>query len=86
LEYVLQKKGAPTQMNFMLQGFFTHQKPLIESFTNYYKRFNVTLLPFCRDKNDWDELANVIEELARQLPLRPRLDISKLKEMEDLLK
>lgn len=91
LEYVLQKKGAhPTRgpfelKHFILQGFFSHQVDLARSLKEYFATFGVELIPFSRDERDWDQLANVIEYLVRELPTGKPLALATLHEMEGLL-
>jgi hypothetical protein len=91
LEYVLQKKGAPSkgaqfeQKHFILQGFFSHQVDLARSLKEYFATFGVQLLPYSRDEHDWDQLAHVIDYLGRELPAGKPLALATLREMEGLL-
>jgi hypothetical protein len=91
LEYVLQKKGPPPNggqfelKHFILQGFFSHQVDLARSLKEYFATFGVELIPFSRDERDWEQLANVIEYLVRELPTGKPLALTALREMEGLL-
>jgi len=91
LEYVLQKSASISSKkeieprHFIIQGFFSHQLPLVRSLEGYFARFGVTLLPFSRDERDWDQLENVIDALASALPSGTPLALPKLREMEGLL-
>ncbi len=91
LEYVLQKKGPQPNRgqfelkHFILQGFFSHQVDLARSLKEYFATFGVELIPFSRDERDWDQLANVIEHLVRELPTGKPLALATLHEMEGLL-
>jgi len=91
LEYVLQKSASVLPgkeiepRHFILQGFFSHQRPLANNLERYFARFGVSLLPFSRDERDWDQLGNVIDALASALPSGTPLSLPKLREMEGLL-
>ena len=91
LEYVLQKKGEGVnkegieQKHFILQGFFTHEIELAKSLKEYFAKFGVELIPFSRDENNWDQLANVIEYLALELKIGNPLAVATLQEMKGLL-
>jgi hypothetical protein len=91
LEYVLQKKGGGIsnegieQKHFILHGFFTHQFELAQSLKEYFAKFGVELIPFSRDEHDWNQLANVIEYLARELQIGNPLAVATLQEMKGLL-
>lgn len=92
LEYVLQKKGVPPRReplemkHFILQGFFSHQVDLVRSLKEYFAIFGVGLIPFSRDERDWNQLADVIEYLVRELPTGKPFALATLHEMEGLLK
>ena len=91
LEYVLQKKGqdinreGTEQKHFILQGFFTYEVELAKSLKVYFAKFGVELIPFSRDENNWDQLANVIEYLALELTIGNPLAVATLQEMKGLL-
>ena len=99
LEYVIQKglgvrTVEPNQLgpqeepkHHLLQGFFSHEVALMRSLENYYlHEFNIRLLPFSRDLSDWNQLIEVIEYLAREIPVggvlpsQQRLDMGTLLE------
>lgn len=91
LEYVLQKSASITSKteielrHFIIQGFFSHELPLVRSLEGYFARFGVALIPFSRDERDWDQLENVVDALAGALPSGTPLSLPKLREMEGLL-
>lgn len=91
LEYVLQKSASVSSKmeveprHFIMQGFFSHELPLVRSLDGYFARFGVTLIPFSRDERDWDQLENVVDALASALPSGTPLSLPKLREMEGLL-
>jgi hypothetical protein len=91
LEYVIQKArmlasdGEAEARHFMLQGYFSHQSELMRSLTQYYRQCDIQLLPFQRDRNDWAQLIDVLENFAGALPATAPLDVQLQAEMEDLL-
>lgn len=91
LEYVVQKGIEKQNINmeepthFVLQGFFSHELELARSLESYFLQFGIGLLPFSRDKDDWQQLVAVIEQYAQEIPLGPELSVPKRLEMEALL-
>ena len=78
-----QKEEAPH--HYVLQGFFSHEIELARSLDRYFRQFGIGLLPFSRDERDWDQLIEVIDYLAAEIPPGPVMNLPKLAEMEDLL-
>lgn len=91
LEYIVQKgieilpNNNEEPRHYVLQGFFSHEIELARSLENYFRQFGIGLLPFSRDKHDWDQLVEVIEYFAREIPPGPSLILPKLLDMEELL-
>ncbi len=100
LEYVIQKaKGAEARTkttdprepqeeprHYLLQGFFTHEAALMRSFHDYYLReCNIGLLPYSKDQRGWAQLIDVLEYLAREIPVVGLLASQQRLEMEALL-
>jgi len=91
LEYVIQKgieRSTVTDeepRHYVLQGFFSHEIELARSLESYFRQFGIGLLPFSRDERDWNQLAEVINHLATEIPPGPALDLPSRIEMEDLL-
>lgn len=92
LEYVVQKGIGKQETNSrddhehnIIQGFFSHEVELARSLENYFANFGIGLLPFSRDESDWEQLADVVTYLARQIPPGPPLALSRRREMEELL-
>lgn len=90
LEYIVQKgieilpNNNEEPRHYVLQGFFTHERELARSLESYFRQFGIRLLPFSRDKYDWDQLVEVIEYFARKLTPGPPLGLTKRLEMEEL--
>ena len=91
LEYVVQK-GIQRQphdheepQHYVLQGFFSHEIELARSLESYFRQFGIGLIPFSRDGRDWDQLIEVIDHFARELPPGPVTALPKRREMEELL-
>jgi len=90
LEYIIQKGiDLPTTKeeprHYVLQGFFTHELELARSLERYFNQFGIGLLPFSLDTRNWDQLVEVIDYLAREIPPGPPLALPKRLEMERLL-
>jgi hypothetical protein len=45
----------------------------------------IQLIPFLRDEKDWDQLLDVLEDLAKTIPTSTPYILQKEQEMEDLL-
>lgn len=94
LEYIVQKVGRARPENekteaprhFIVQGFFSHEIEVAHSLEAYYLQFGIGLLPFSRDEQDWAQLVDVIEYMAREIPAHSILHSQILQEMEDLLR
>lgn len=90
-EYVIQKgivrlpDSDEEPKHYVLQGFFSHERELARSLESYFRQFGIGLLPFSRDERDWDQLVEVIEYLAREIPPGPPLALPMRREMEELL-
>jgi hypothetical protein len=97
LEYVIQKaRGLEMRpdprgpleepRHYLLQGFFTHEVALMRSFRDYYLReCNIRLLPFSKDQKGWAQLLDVLEYLAKEIPVGSLLASQQRLEMEALL-
>jgi hypothetical protein len=98
LEYVIHKAGTRAQdllargvaaeapRHFLLLGFYSHELELMKSLKRYYaSECGVELMPFCRDERDWDQLVDVLEHLAQQLPVGALLNLQKRAELRGLL-
>lgn len=99
LEFVIQKAVGLGQdevvragvieepQHHIIQGFFSHELPVMRSLQEYYLReFNVRLLPFSRDEKGWHQLIDVLEYLAREIPVHGILPAQQRHELEELLK
>ncbi len=94
LEYVIQKAQKENKKNsqgnehrhFIIQGFFSYQKSMQDTMSQYYaNECGIHLIPFSRDDNDWLQLKNVIDYLAKEIPALPPTTIGAQQEMEALL-
>lgn len=56
------------QRHFLLQGFFSYERELMQMMGTYYEEFGIQLLPYQRDERNWCQLSEVVEDLARKLP------------------
>lgn len=92
LEYVILKArrvlgvGKPEAKHYLLQGFFSHEDELMRSLRRYYlDQCGIELIPFLRDRKDWDQLLDVLDAFARQAPASVPMYLQEFKEMEGLL-
>jgi hypothetical protein len=91
LEYVIAKSrlngdpGKGETRHFLLQGFFSHEQEVARNLVPYYRECGIELVPFLRDRQNWDQLIDVLGEFARILPAGPPLKVQTLMEMEALL-
>lgn len=71
LEYVFQKAEVnDASSHFLIQGFFAHEKELVDQLRSYYlQEFHVRLLAFNRDRKGYGALVDVLTNIAK----RPRL-------------
>ena len=78
--------GEQPVRHYLLQGFFSHEKSLMRSLHEYYlNQLGILLIPFQRDKKDRDQLVDVLEAFAEQIPASAPSMLQKLIDMEDLL-
>jgi hypothetical protein len=90
LEYVILKAAAAappgmTPRHFILQGFFSHERELIDAMAGYYRDCGIGLLPFLRDERDWEQLVFVLDDYARAMPASNLSLLQELQEMEGML-
>jgi len=71
LEYILKKgqtKDETTRKRFYLEGFFGYQEELCKNLIDYYRDyFGVHLLGFKRDKNDFNQLTEILKKWSSEL-------------------
>lgn len=89
LEYVMLKAGEDRTdglvRHFMLQGFFSHEFELMLNLRDYYAQCGVGLLPFSRDRKDWGQLVDVVEDFATKIPVSRLMKAQEFQEMEGWL-
>jgi hypothetical protein len=91
LEYVILKArpssihSKPEVKHHIIQGFYSHQMELVRSLQSYYLDCGLQLIPFRLDNKDWDQLLEVLEGFALQIPASEPLVLQKAQEMEELL-
>jgi hypothetical protein len=72
--------------HYLVQGFFSHELAVMRSLREYYlHECRIELLPFCKDRNGWDQLIDIVEYLAKEIPVHDELQIQALQDMEQLL-
>ena len=73
LEYVItkakqQQSGEPEVRHYLVQGFFSHEQELAHNLEGYYRESGIQLIAFNKDEKGWDQLLDVVEKLARDVP------------------
>jgi hypothetical protein len=92
LEYVILKAKnnsigcSGEARHYLVQGFFSHQNELMRGLSRYYlKECGIELIPYLRDHKDWDQLLEVVDEIAKLSPASDLMISQEFVEMEDLL-
>ena len=90
LEHILRRSGVKEsrteRQRFSLQPFFKSQQSLYERMKVYHqKSFGVHLIGYARDKKDYLQLEDVIEQWAGQLNVRPPALIDDIEMMDRIL-
>ncbi|MDE2464537.1 MAG: SIR2 family protein [Alphaproteobacteria bacterium] len=91
LEYVISNKRrrmTPQKevKHFLLQGFFSHERALMRELRTYYTaQCRITMIPYLRDELDWDQLLDVIDHFAREIPIGDAQVSARLASMKELL-
>jgi len=88
LEYILEKGVRRTgeARHYMLQGFYSHQEMLMQTYASYYlSECGIDLISFRRDEKDWDQLAAVLADFAREMPATSPMILQQMQEMAGLL-
>jgi hypothetical protein len=91
LEYVISNKRRPMSpqkeiKHFLLQGFFSQEKALMRELRTYYSaQCRITMIPYLRDELDWDQLLDVIDYFAREIPIGDAQVSAQLASMKELL-
>jgi hypothetical protein len=90
LEHILRRSGVKQdfyeRQRFLLQPFFTSEQPLYNRLKVYYqKSFGVHLIGYARDKKDYQQLEEVIEQWSQKLNVRPPALVDYLNIMDRIL-
>ncbi len=90
LEYIVVKAPAAQKSglqprHFLLQGFYSHERALMENMRIYYREFGIQIIPFLKDTRDWGQLIHVLDAFARSLPASTSTHLRDFRDMEALL-
>lgn len=89
LEFIIKKGNSrlnsPKPTHYILQGFFSNQADLASHLRSYYLTLGIELIPFSRDKRDWNQLIYVLQHLSKEIPCTKMLTIMEQVEMKNLL-
>ena len=89
LEYIIAKGPERTgeAHDYMLQGFFSHQQTLVRNLASYYlDECGIELIPFRRDEKDYEQLLEILDAFAQQMPATSPLILQRMQDMENLLR
>jgi hypothetical protein len=89
LEYILKKGQTSDETNrkrFYLEGFFGYQEELCKNLMDYYKNyFGVHLLGFKRDKNDFNQLTEILRKWSSELKVSSPALVDDLSFIDEVL-
>lgn len=92
LEYVIMKaqsshrRGDKVARHYILQGFFSFEKPLCDALREYFlDQCGVELIPFSRDEEDWRQLIHVLAAFVDKLPRNDPMTVEDFRDMEALI-
>lgn len=90
LEHILRRsnvdKTSEERQRFLLQPFFKNEQPLYDRLKVYYqKSFGVHLTGYARDKKDYRQLEDVIEQWSQKLKVRQPALVDDLDMMDRVL-
>lgn len=89
LEYILKKgqtKKESTRKRFYLEGFFGYQEELCKNLIDYYRDyFGVHLLGFKRDKNDFNQLTEILKKWSSELRVSSPALVEDLSVIDEVL-
>lgn len=91
LEYVILKSRARNvasseRKHFILQGFYSVEADLCNALTKYYGEWGITLIPFSLDEADWEQLTEVVDQLASAVPTAQEPALAIRTDMQRLLR
>jgi len=88
-EYILKKgqtKKESTRKRFYLEGFFGYQEELCKNLIDYYSvYFGVHLLGFKRDKNDFNQLTEILKKWSSELKVNSPALVDDLSFIDEVL-
>jgi hypothetical protein len=91
LEYVIlkarhQNEGEKAARHFILQGFYSHEAEQARFLREYYLRdCGIELIPFLMDEKGYEQLMDVLDDLAATVPSAAPLKLQKILEMGKML-
>lgn len=89
LEFMISKsnQNPGTIQHYMLYPVFRSESQLLKFQDNYYADLGIKLIPYPKDNNGYDQLANVIKEWAKQVGhvSQPRQYFDKIRLIDEVL-
>lgn len=91
LEYIFQKgfrhttKKGDDLKHYILQGFYSYEVGKAQLLSDYFISLGIELIPYSLDKEGYECLPKILEELAAQINSDPDNKLAFKNEMEDLL-
>ena len=89
LEYIITKakqpqNSEPEVKHYLVQGFFLHEQELARNLDGCYRESGIQLIPFSKEQKGWDQLLDVVERFARDMPTSDSV-LEDFSQMEGLL-
>lgn len=76
------KSKDKANRHYILEGFFSYQKELQSAIKSYYSTLGITLIPYCKDNNGYDEQITIIDQWVQELSHNTSYNS---KEIQDIL-
>lgn len=91
LQYLLSDKDSNHKDNireikhFYLEGYFQGEDNIAGLHNEYFKNINVEVIPYLKDENGFHQLKNVLEKWIETMNNEKYLNLSKFKEIDELV-
>lgn len=87
LEFMIKPSGivGDKPKLFFLSPYFSYEKPLVNSMDLYYKSLGIELIPYLRDKNNYNQLPIIINEWKKEIETRTNISGIRIKQIDAFL-
>lgn len=70
---------------FFLSPYFSYEKPLMNSMDLYYKSLGIELIPYSRDKNNYNQLPIIINEWKKEIETKTNISGMRINQINAFL-